>query len=248
MENNKKILATVNGVEITEDIVNSTIAKFPPDKRSYFESEFGRAQLLDQIINVELINAYGLEINVQNDDFYKTQLEQAEKDIRFNATMNRVMKDVKVTEDDITEKYNSNPEAFNGPEAVGARHILVDTEDLAVTIRQQIIDGETTFEEAALTYSSCPSKEAGGDLGSFGRGMMVPEFEEVAFAIELNTLSEPVETQFGYHLISVYDRQNAAIQTLDEVRDQIREAISQEKQMERYNDLIKELREKHYSK
>ena len=88
MEDNKKVLATVNGIEITEEIVDSTIAKFPPDRRAYFESEFGRAQLLDQIVNVELVNAYGLEIGVQNDDFYRTQLEQAEKDIRFNATMN----------------------------------------------------------------------------------------------------------------------------------------------------------------
>ena len=58
-----------------------------------------------------------------------------------------------------------------------------------------------SFEEAAGQFSTCPSGQQGGDLGEFGRGMMVPEFEDAAFALELNTVSEPVKTQFGYHLI-----------------------------------------------
>ncbi len=248
MEDNKKVLATVNGIEITEEIVDSTIAKFPPDRRAYFESEFGRAQLLDQIVNVELVNAYGLEIGVQNDDFYRTQLEQAEKDIRFNATMNRIMGDVAVTDEEILDKYNSNPAEFSGPESVSAMHILVDSEEQANEIRNQIINEEKSFEDAAKEYSSCPSKEAGGDLGSFGRGMMVPEFENVAFDIDLDLVSEPVQTQFGYHLIKVYDRKNAELQSFDDVKDTIKNALMQEKQMEKYNELIQELRDKYFSK
>jgi len=248
LEDNKKVLATVNGIEITEEIVDSTIAKFPPDRRAYFESEFGRAQLLDQIVNVELVNAYGLEIGVQNDDFYRTQLEQAEKDIRFNATMNRIMGDVAVTDEEILDKYNSNPAEFSGPESVSAMHILVDSEEQANEIRNQIINEEKSFEDAAKEYSSCPSKEAGGDLGSFGRGMMVPEFENVAFDIDLDLVSEPVQTQFGYHLIKVYDRKNAELQSFDDVKDTIKNALMQEKQMEKYNELIQELRDKYFSK
>lgn len=248
MEDNKKVLATVNGIEITEEIVDSTIAKFPPDRRAYFESEFGRAQLLDQIVNVELVNAYGLEIGVQNDDFYRTQLEQAEKDIRFNATMNRIMGDVAVTDEEILDKYNSNPAEFSGPESVSAMHILVDSEEQANEIRNQIINEEKSFEDAAKEYSSCPSKEAGGDLGSFGRGMMVPEFENVAFDIDLDLVSAPVQTQFGYHLIKVYDRKNAELQSFDDVKDTIKNALLQEKQMEKYNELIQELRDKYFSK
>ena len=68
------------------------------------------------------------------------------------------------------------------------------------------MSNELTFEEAAVKYSTCPSKEEGGNLGSFGRGMMVPEFEEAAFNLDLNVVSEPVQTQFGYHLIKVEDK------------------------------------------
>src|SRR5690606_22991286 len=107
--------------------------------------------------------------------------EQAEKDIRFNATMNRLMADVMVSDEEIQAKYNENPAAFSGPETIGARHILVDSLEQADQIKAKIDSSELSFEEAAKEFSSCPSKEAGGDLGSFGKGMMVPEFEEAAF-------------------------------------------------------------------
>lgn len=246
MDNNK-VLATVNGVEITEDVLTKTIEKFPADKKAYFDSEFGRKQLLDQMINVELINAYGAEQNIETDEFYRTQMEQAEKDIRFNATMNRIMADVSVDETEIRAKYDDQPEAFSGPESIGARHILVDSLETAETIKARLDNQEISFEDAAREYSSCPSKDMGGDLGSFGRGMMVPEFEEAAFASELNTVTAPVQTQFGYHLIQVYDKSAAAAQSFDEVRDTIRTNLLQEKQLEKYTAIITELRNKYFA-
>lgn len=247
MENNK-VLATVNGVEITEEVLNSTIEKFPADKKAYFESEFGKKQLLDQMINVELVNAHGTETGIDQDEFYRTQMEQAEKDIRFNATMNRLMQDVTVTEEDIKAKYDENPAQFNGPETIGAKHILVESQDQANEIKSKLDSKELSFEEAAAQYSTCPSKEAGGDLGNFGKGMMVPEFEEAAFASEVGAVTEPVKTQFGYHIIQVYEKSNAQVQSFDDVKDSIRNNLLQEKQMEKYNGLITDLRAKYFRK
>ncbi|MFB0958093.1 peptidylprolyl isomerase [Clostridiaceae bacterium HFYG-1003] len=247
MENNK-VLAKINGVEITEDVLNRTIEKFAADKRAYFESEFGRKQLLDQIINVELINAHGTETGIDQDDFYRTQMEQAEKDIRFNATMNRLMADVMVSDEEIQAKYDENPAAFSGPETIGARHILVDSLEQADQIKAKIDSNELSFEEAAKEFSSCPSKEAGGDLGSFGKGMMVPEFEEAAFASEINEVTAPVKTQFGYHLIQVYEKNSADLQSFDDVKDSIRTNLLQEKQMNKYTALIADLRDKYFDK
>jgi peptidyl-prolyl cis-trans isomerase C len=85
---------------------------------------------------------------------------------------------------------------------VRASHILVDTKEEAEQIREQIINGKD-FAEMAKKYSKCPSSEQGGDLGYFSKGMMVPEFEKVAFESPVGAVSEPVKTQFGWHLILV---------------------------------------------
>jgi len=86
-----------------------------------------------------------------------------------------------------------------------ARHLLVDTEEQCLTLKTQIENG-ADFAEVAQEHSNCPSKSQGGDLGSFGRGQMVPEFDEVVFSADLNTVQGPVKTQFGYHLLEVTAR------------------------------------------
>lgn len=87
---------------------------------------------------------------------------------------------------------------------VRASHLLVKTEAEAKQIREDILSGKESFETAAEKYSLCPSgARSGGDLGFFGRGMMVPEFETAAFSLPVGEVSEPVKTQFGWHLIVV---------------------------------------------
>jgi len=86
-----------------------------------------------------------------------------------------------------------------------ARHILVDTEEQCIALKAQIESGQD-FSEAAKEHSNCPSKAQGGALGSFGRGQMVQEFDEVVFTAELNQVQGPVKTQFGYHLVEVTAR------------------------------------------
>ena len=89
---------------------------------------------------------------------------------------------------------------------VNASHILVPTEKEAIEIRSQLLRG-ASFEDLAKKYSKCPSGASnGGNLGFFGRGMMVPEFEQAAFALKVGEFSQPVKTQFGYHLIKVIDK------------------------------------------
>lgn len=86
-----------------------------------------------------------------------------------------------------------------------ARHLLVDTEAECLKIKEQIANG-AKFADMAKEHSSCPSGAQGGDLGSFGPGMMVPEFDKVVFSAPLNEVQGPVKTQFGYHLLEVTSR------------------------------------------
>ena len=86
---------------------------------------------------------------------------------------------------------------------VKASHILVESEQKAKDLLEEIKSGKTTFDMAAKGYSMCPSKRDGGNLGFFERGMMVKPFEDAAFALEVGEISEPVQTQFGWHLIQL---------------------------------------------
>jgi peptidyl-prolyl cis-trans isomerase C len=86
---------------------------------------------------------------------------------------------------------------------IKARHILVNEEFEAQDLQKKLQDGKT-FEALAREYSSCPSGKSGGDLGEFGRGMMVKSFEDAAFALQVGETSAPVRTQFGFHLIQRY--------------------------------------------
>jgi peptidyl-prolyl cis-trans isomerase C len=86
-----------------------------------------------------------------------------------------------------------------------ARHILVSTESKCLDLKQELDDG-ADFADVARQHSSCPSSRNGGDLGEFGPGMMVPEFDKVVFSAEVNTVQGPVQTQFGYHLLEVTSR------------------------------------------
>ena len=89
---------------------------------------------------------------------------------------------------------------------VRAAHILVETKEEAAKLREKIVAGEMKFEDAAAQFSSCPSGARGGDLGYFGRGMMVKEFEIPSFNEPIGTVTEPIQTQFGWHLIHVIDK------------------------------------------
>ncbi len=87
-----------------------------------------------------------------------------------------------------------------------ARHILVHSEDECNTLKSEIESGASTFESIAGSYSQCPSGSNGGDLGKFGPGQMVPEFDEAVFSGDVGVLYGPIKTQFGYHLLEVTSR------------------------------------------
>jgi len=87
-----------------------------------------------------------------------------------------------------------------------ARHILVSDEAKCFELKEKINSGEISFEEAARDNSTCPSGVKGGELGTFGQGQMVPEFDKVVFSDEVGVVHGPVKTQFGYHLLEITER------------------------------------------
>ncbi|NLZ33540.1 MAG: peptidylprolyl isomerase [Clostridiales bacterium] len=240
-----KILANVAGRQIKEADLQNMINRYPADKRAYFQTEDAKRQLLEQMISFELINKFGKELKIDATEEYKENVRQAEYDILTQLTLNKILLDVTVTEEDVLNYYNQNKNQFVKQPTVSAKHILVDTEELAKSIKSEIENNEITFEDAAAKYSSCPSKEQGGDLGSFGKGMMVKEFEDAAFNSELNVVTDPVKTQFGYHLIKVEERNEAEEMKFEEVKNQIVNNLLQQMQERKYLDTILELEKKY---
>ena len=242
MEN--KILAVVNGTEITERELEATIARFPRERQGYLATEQGRAQLLEEIISFELIYNYAKDSGMEKDAEYIQQLERAKKEILTQATISKVVAEASVSDKEVEDFYSANKETFKDPETVSAKHILVETEEKAQEVLNKIKEG-MSFEDAAQQFSSCPSNAQGGDLGKFNRGQMVPEFEEAAFNLEIGKVSEPVKTQFGYHLIKVSEKIESTAKSFDEVKVSIKNNILQERQAFKYSQLNNDLRGKY---
>ena len=185
---------------------------------------------------------------MEETEAFADNLAHAKREILAQMALGEAMKDITVSEDEAKEYYKANENQFMAGETVHAKHILVDDEDRCQEILEKIISEETTFEDAAKEFSTCPSKEKGGDLGAFGRGQMVKEFEDAAFAAEVGHVVGPVKTQFGYHLIKVEDKKDAETSVYEDVADTIKNIILQQKRNDVYGNKIAELKEKYVEK
>lgn len=243
MEN--KVLAVVAGTELTEKDLNAVIMRYPEQNRGMFQTEQGKKQLVEQLISFELMNKFAKEIKLDESEEYKEAINNIAKEVLASMVINKTLQEVTVTDEEVKNYYNENKEAFEEPATVSAKHILVSTEEEAKKAKNEILSGEISFEDAAKKYSSCPSKEQGGNLGSFSKGMMVPEFEKAAFELEIGTVSEPVQTQFGYHLIKVDAKNEPKTSEFADVKNQIIQKLIQENQEKKYLDLMKELEAKY---
>ena len=240
-----KILASVNGVNITDRDLNRVIAQYPQESRGYLTSEEGRKQLLNEVVYFELMYHKGKEMNFEELPEYKAQLEAMSKSLLSQITIQKLISDVKVSEDEVMEAYENNKDSYMQPPMVSAKHILVDTEEKANDIYNDVLSGSISFEDAAKQYSSCPSKEQGGNLGQFSRGMMVPEFENAAFSMKVGEISKPVKTQFGWHLIKLEGKSEAIENSFEEVRGQVTQQLMQQKQSELIAGIIEGLSKKY---
>lgn len=241
----KKVLATVGNTEITSDYIDEIIARYPAQQQAMLASDEGKRQVLEQAIAFELMSEFAKETGLDKTEEFKDQLNKFAKELLAQMVMKKTLSSVTVTDDEAKAFYEEHKENFVELETVTAKHILVASEEEAKKVEEEIASGSITFEDAANKYSSCPSKEQGGNLGSFSKGMMVPEFEEAAFGLELEKVSEPVQTQFGYHLIKVDAKNEPKTSEFADVKNQIIQKLIQENQEKKYLDLMKELEAKY---
>ena len=241
---NQEILATVAGEVITEADVNAFIQNMPKEQQMYASNPQFRQQIVDQLINYRLFSKYAEEMKMDETAEFEAALNNARKEILASMAISETVKAVEVTEEEMKSFYEENSNYFEKGATVSAKHILVKEEEKCQEILEEIIAGKV-FEEAAQQYSTCPSGQKGGDLGEFGKGQMVKEFEEAAFAAEIGQVVGPVKTQFGYHLIKVEEKNEATVTPFEEVKEQIRRNLMQQKQNKAYADKAAELKAKY---
>ncbi len=238
---NDTILAKVNGMPIMQSDVDNAVASYLQRGQNLNTPE-GKKIVLEQLINHKLFVAEAQKNLYEYDPQFKAQFEKMKEDLLANFAIAKTVEKISVTEEEIKDFYEKNKVELMSGETVNASHILVDTEDEAKSILDDINSSKISFEDAARKYSKCPSKEQGGCLGDFGKGQMVPEFDSACFSMNEGEIKGPVKTQFGYHLIKLNSKSESKQIDFSEIKDQIREKIYADKQQAAYKSKINQLK------
>ncbi|MBR3997612.1 MAG: peptidylprolyl isomerase, partial [Clostridia bacterium] len=223
MNNEAKILATVGGKPITEMDVEMMLMQMG-QRASAYNNPQGRAMILEQLINSKLFLMDAQKNLYEREPAFKEQFNKVKEEMLSRYAVQKAVERVRVTDEEAKKYFEDNPEQFAPQATFNASHILVETEEQAAEIAEKIKSGELTFEDAAMQFSSCPSKQNGGSLGEFGHGQMVPEFEAACEALGEGEMSAPVQTQFGWHLIKLVSKGMGKPVEYKDVAEQLKEA------------------------
>lgn len=236
-----KILARVGGLTVTEAELFGMMQALGPRGEQYASPE-GRRALIEELVAQKLFLLDAQKNLYEAEAPFREQLKRAKENLLTEYAIRKAIERVDVKEEEVRAFYDENLDKFSQGETVNASHILVDSEEKAAEIAEAIKAGKVTFEEAAKEHSSCPSKEAGGNLGEFGRGQMVPEFEEAAFSLTVGEVSAPVKTQFGYHVIRLNAKNEAKPISYNEARESIYRKLTSDKQQAAYRSRVNQLK------
>ena len=232
------VVATVAGQPVTEADIDLAIqnldqqfAQLPPEQK--------RAAALSAIIEIRLMAGEATAKGLDKDPDFQRQLVFLNQRALHSQVISKEISD-KITDADIRAAYDKQISETPPQNEVRARHILVKTKEEALAIIKDLESGKK-FEDIAKEKSTDPGSGAnGGDLGYFGQGQMVPEFEKAAFALEPGAYTkEPVQSQFGFHIIKLEDKRQKQPPAFDEVKEQFRSIVLRDK----YFALVKQLRD-----
>ncbi len=217
------VVATVNGTEITLGHVIMLRRQLPEEYRNLPNEVLWEgilSQIIEQALLAEQIDSENLpqEVQLAMENELRAQMAAAQIDIVLARN---------ISDEAIDTLYQETVSTLEPTPEFNASHILVETEEEALALVEMLEDGKG-FAELAMEMSTGPSGPNGGDLGWFGLGMMVPEFEQAVVNMEAGGISEPVQTQFGWHVIKLDEFRETPVPTLQELRPQLKEQLSQQ--------------------
>ncbi|MBI3994960.1 MAG: peptidylprolyl isomerase [Nitrospirae bacterium] len=219
-------LASVNGKAVTAEEFIKKLGELPPSMKDSINTPEGRREILDILIAREILYQEAVKRQMEKEKEVQAKMAEARRTVLVEAMMDRLMAQ-KSSGPALKNYYSSHRNEFR---EVRASHILAENEEEARNLKQQLSAGADFAELARRASRDTRSGPAGGDLGYFTKGRMVPEIAAVAFAMRVNQISDPVRTSYGYHLVKVTDAREAkSFEDLPPpILDDVKRAVLQE--------------------
>jgi peptidyl-prolyl cis-trans isomerase C len=230
------VLAKVNGAEIRQSDVTLAEEELGPSL-AQMDPATKKDNVLAFLIDMKIVAKAAEDKKIENNEEFKKRLAFARNRLLMDNLLASEGK-AATTDEAMKKVYEDASKQIVGEQEVHARHILVETEDEAKAVKAELDKG-ADFAELAKKKSKDPGASDGGDLGFFTKDQMVPEFSAVAFALEPGKISNPVKSQFGWHIIKVEEKRNRKAPDFDQVKAQIETYVTRKAQA----DYVAKLRE-----
>jgi peptidyl-prolyl cis-trans isomerase C len=238
-----EVVATYGDAKLTSDELMVELQRLPQRSRASMDAE-GRKRFVENYVLNDLLYAEGLRQGLGTDP----DIDRQVNDLRRRLVVQRVVRKLQdlppVTDEQVKAFYDANGDRYSTT-TIKARHILVKDEAKAQELQAQVKQNPEQFGDVAKASSvDTASARKGGDLGFFGRGRMVPEFEAAAFALKTpGEISEIVQTPYGFHIIQLEERRDGEQKPFDQVKEQIRATLRNESMQARTKEFYDQLKE-----
>jgi len=244
------ILVTVNGKNITKQEAETFVNASSPQAHFSQLDKSQQAMIIDRLVEKVLFTELAGKEGIEKKPEFQRNMEKIKEELLVNMWMKEQMDKAVVSDSEAKAFYDKNADKFMQKASVHARHILVKEEKDAKAIIDEMktLKGDALkakFIELAKSKSTGPSGPKGGDLGSFNKGQMVPEFSKAVWALNVGEITTaPVKTQFGYHVIFLEGKKDAAATAYDQVKDKIIASLKQKQFTSKITEVAKELKSK----
>ncbi len=244
------ILVTVNGKNITKQEAETFVNASSPQAHFSTLDKSQQAMIIDRLVEKVLFTELAAKEGIDKKPEFQRNMEKIKEELLVNMWMKEQMDKAVVSDSEAKAFYDKNADKFMQKASVHARHILVKDEKDAQAIIDEMktLKGDALkakFIELAKAKSTGPSGPKGGDLGSFNKGQMVPEFSKAVWGLNVGEITaKPVKTQFGYHVIYLEGKKEAAATAYDKVKDKIIASLKQKQFASKISEVAKELKSK----
>ena len=243
-KDNGKVLVNIDNDTITLEEFNKELDKIPMNMKMLVATQSGKKTYLDRLIMKKLLLREAAKGKIEGEAEFQNRLADIKEQLLIESLLKKkIAADSQLTDDDMKKYYDANKEKFKKEKEINTRHILLKTEEEAKQIMEKLQKGED-FVELSKKYSIDPNaKASGGEIGFHPKGTLLPEYEAAAFKLtKVGQVAGPVKSQFGYHIIRLEGTKPPAYVSFNEVKDFIRQQLTQDKQkglLEKYIEDLK---------